>query len=646
MHYFRKTGTTLRTYFYRLETYEFFVICAMVVYVFFWSLIDILQQFNFQQYVFDSGIISLTMNSIIHYHYARYIMYMTGFSLLRIIFSPLILIDGITGMLIIQEIFLALPSLIIYKIARKKSINQFTSMIIGISYLLYFPLAGLNYFNFHFQAFFILFFLMGYYQFLNQKYISSTILFFLSGIVRFPYMAFPALLMLMILTETYFNRRKLEKRQMDSLLKFSLASLIIFSSMIIISYFLIFYSPYYIYQNGYFDGYFHLKTGNLLNLLMDNIDDKALLFILIFSPLLLIPLKSIKWMIFTIPFFLIAFFNNYSIYYYPAFFHFQYVAAVAPFVFLGLIDAIRIDALDKNEKDHSLKNAHNYFNRFRKTIRLQKKLIALMASVILFALLFQPYSPINAYSTEPFAMDILHPSLGVYDDYINITNLIPSSNPYVIYQNNLPYVDVHDPSLSCLGAFQSLSGYNSNLSYRLQNLTETENVDYALAYDVNCFNTGNSLDMCQAMNILYSRGNYGIEAFQNGFILLAKDYNKMPVYFTPISLYSNVTAISHTHNESRINFYPEVMIPGLYYLNITFPKGMNYSLVHNINITARSVSVTSKVTHSNVSITNRIYILHLQFKIDSFLGDPLVELSLPNSYYNHTMYVSMTGPVM
>ena len=646
MHYFRRTVTSLRTYLYRLETYEFFVICALLVYVFFWSLIDILQQFNFQQYVFDSGIISLTMNSIIHYHYARYIMYMTGFSLLRIIFSPLILIDGITGMLIIQEIFLALPSLILYKIARKKSINQFVSMIIGISYLLYFPLAGLNYFNFHFQAFFILFFLMGYYQFLNEKYISSTIFFFLSGIVRFPYMAFPALLMLMILIETYLNRRKMEKRKMDSLLKFSIASLIIFTSMLIISYFLIFYSPYYIYQNGYFDGYFHLKEGNTLNLLLTNIDDKALLFILIFSPLLLIPLKSLRWMIFTIPFFLIAFFNNYSVYYYPAFFHFQYVAAIAPFVFLGLIDSLRIDALDDKGKEHISKNAHNYSNRLRRTIRLQKKPIALMASVILFALLFQPYSPVNAYSTEPFAMDILHPSLKVYDEYINVTNLIPSNNPYVIYQNNLPYVDVHDPSLSCLGAFQSLSGYNNNLSYRLQNLTETGNVDYALAYDANCFNTGNSLDMCQAMNILYSRGNYGIEAFQDGFILLAKNYNHTPVYFTPISLFTNVTPISHAHNESMINLYPEVIIPGLYYLNITFPKGMNLYNIHNINITARSVSVTSNVTYSKVSIVNRIYILHLKFRINSFFGDPVVELSLPNSYYNKTMYVSMTGPIM
>ena len=644
MHYFRRTGSAIWAYLYRVETYEFFVICALIVYIFFWSLIDILQQFNFQQFVFDSGIISLTMNSIIHYHYAQYIMYMAGFSLLRIIFSPLILIDGITGMLIIQEIFLALPSLILYKIARKKSINQFASMIIGISYLLYFPLAGLNYFNFHFQAFFILFFLMGYYQFLKGKYISSTIFFFLSGIVRFPYLAFPALLMLMILVETYLKRRRIEKKEMDSILKYSTVSLIIFSSMLIVSYFLIFYSPYYIYQHGYFDGYFHLKNGNVLGLLLKNIDDKVLLVVLILSPLLLIPLKSIKWMIFTIPFFFIAFFNNYSVYYYPSFYHFQYVAAVAPFIFLGLIDSLRMEVSE--EKDYRGQTSHNYFKRLRNSIRSQKKPIAVMASVILFAVIFQPYSPINAYSSEPFAMDIMHPSLKVYDDYINITNLIPQNNPYVIYQNNLPYVDVHDPSLSCLGAFQSLSGYNSNLSYRLQNLTETLNVDYAMGYDINCFNTGNSLDMCEAMNVLYSRGDYGIEAFQDGFILLSKNYNHTPVYFTPISLFNNVTAISHSHSGSMITLYPQVMIPGLYYLNITFPHGMNSYNFHNINITSRSVKETANVTYSKVYILNGTSILHLQFRVDSFFGVPLVELSLPESYYGYTMYVSILGPTL
>ena len=75
-----------RAFFYNIETYYFLLVCAVIVYIFLWSLIDILQELNFRQFVFDSGIITLTMNSILHYPNIQYISYMFGFSLLRILF--------------------------------------------------------------------------------------------------------------------------------------------------------------------------------------------------------------------------------------------------------------------------------------------------------------------------------------------------------------------------------------------------------------------------------------------------------------------------------------------------------------------------------------------------------------------------------
>lgn len=151
---------------------QFLIICtAVIVYVFTWLLIDISRLYSMHDQVFDSGIISLTMESIFYYHYFPYITYMIGFSPLRIIFSPLILIDGITGMLIIQEIFLALPAVILYKIAKIHIKDNTSSLLISLSYLLYFPLAGVNYFDFHFQAFFMLFFLLAYLAFIEKRYI-------------------------------------------------------------------------------------------------------------------------------------------------------------------------------------------------------------------------------------------------------------------------------------------------------------------------------------------------------------------------------------------------------------------------------------------------------------------------------------------
>ena len=102
-------------------------------------------------------------------------------------------------MLVIQEIFLGLPAIVIYLIAQTHIKDKTSSLLISLSYLLYFPLAGVNYYDFHFQAFFMLFFLLGYFTFIKGKYIYSSIFFFLSGTVRFPYMVFPILFFLLLL---------------------------------------------------------------------------------------------------------------------------------------------------------------------------------------------------------------------------------------------------------------------------------------------------------------------------------------------------------------------------------------------------------------------------------------------------------------
>ena len=44
-----------------------------------------------------------------------------------------------------------------------------------------------------------------------------------------------------------------------------------------------------------------------------------------------------------------------------------------------------------------------------------------------------------------------------FTDYVKVVNLIPQNDPYVLYQGNLPYVDVHDPALSCLDAYRLIA---------------------------------------------------------------------------------------------------------------------------------------------------------------------------------------------
>ncbi len=625
-----------------IETYELINFCAFIIFVFFWSVIDILLMYNMQESVFDAGIISLTMKSLLYYHYFAYVKYMIGFSLLRILFSPLILIDGIAGMLIIQEIFLGLPSLIIYKIAKNYTHDGLSSMLISISYLLYFPLAGVNYYDFHFQAFFIFLFLMGFYLFTKEKYISSSIFLFLSGVVRFPYLVFPAILMVLILLTGIYNKLFKNKKMDRKIFNYSVVNFLIFVIFLSVSYFLIFKSPYYLAQKGSLGGYFHISSGNPLDIFFQNIDNKVITIVLIFSPLLFIPIKSWKWMIFLTPFIMISFFNNYNVYIYPGFYHYQYTVTLAPFLYIGLIESIRInDATDPKEGAKGRKT--RLFHKLVMEVKRRKQPISVFIAVVLFALVFQPYSPVNRYSSNPFNMNILHPDIQQYDNYVNVTDLIPSDCSRVIYQNDLPYLDVHDPALSCLEAFNTIFGYNKNLTIELQNLTFTNNIQYALGFSQG-FSTGPYLTMCESMNKLFKSGNYGIEAFQDGMVLLKKGYHDKPVYYNPINQQEKCFSLETGGHNTSLHFYTTMLIPGTYMLNITFPEFAQRVNINNFSLNSQVLKTTINTTEISASNVGKTYVEHLRFSLNYFYSNPVITFNLPIYDANKLFNLTLFGP--
>jgi len=408
-----------------MELQFLIIIIAVIIYIFSWSTIDILRLYSMQDSIFDSGIISLTIGSIFHYHYLPYVTYMIGFSLLRIIFSPLILIDGITGMLVIQEIFLGLPAIVIYLITQTHIKDKTSSLLISLSYLLYFPLAGVNYYDFHFQAFFMLFFLLGYFTFIKGKYLYSSIFFFLSGTVRFPYMIFPILFFLLLLGSRlyiHFIKKQTDKSAID----YALYNLFIGVSFLSVSYLILNRSPYYINQMAYLGGYFHIHSGSILMNIESNIANKIITIILILSPLLFIPLRNKKWMLLTIPFFGLLFYSNYNVYVYPDFYHFQYMVTIAPFLYLGLIYSIKIESgsvLNNVSKTRITKAIKKFYIELKK----RKEPIGVLIAVILFAMVFQPYGPLNTSNSSPFNMNIFHPDITTYNEYKEIANLIPDN---------------------------------------------------------------------------------------------------------------------------------------------------------------------------------------------------------------------------
>ena len=618
----------------RMSYPEFFVIIGVILNSFLWSVIALLRYYSMYDLVFDSGIVTLTMEYNLHFFNAPFLMYMTGFSLDRILFSPLILIDGIPGMLVIQEIALSIPAYVIFKIGQLKIKDNFTLMLISFAYLIYFPLSGAFFYDYHFQTFFILFFLLGVYLFETKRYKSSTLLMFLAGSVRFPYMIFPVLFFLIILIQSIMNRADPEQK----LKKIAIMNVTLMGATLALSYFLISDSYFLLAQKVFsdsgFSGYLHINSNSFMGNFLSNLNNKIVTVLLIFSPFLFISIKKFKWIIYTIPYLFLLIFNTYSAYVYPDFNHLQYASLYAPFLFLLILENIPEGIQTKVRNEDEKNRLMIYYNQVKTEIRKRRKPITFFLIVLVTAIIFQPYSPVNNYSSNSFNMNIFHPNIATYNDYVKVVNLIPANDPYVLYQNNLPYVDVHDPALSCLDAYRQFFQPSNYSHIILMNGSTTSRIDYVLAY-VNDFPL--HLDTINLIDKLYQNGNYGIEAYLGGFILLAKNYTKEPVYLSQVSFKNDYIS---SYNTSQFIFTFPTLVPGVY--NFNFTSVNSDSMIIFDKFYSNYISnVTYSVLNETKYSTGNSYNLNVTINIESVILDGYAIFNTKHSEYNS---LSIYGP--
>ena len=630
----------LSTFLKRLSFSDFVLIIAIFLNIFTWGVISILRLYSLKDHVFDSGIISLSLEIILYQHNFAYILYMLGFSTDRVIFSPLILIDGISGMLIIQDFCLSLPAYFLYRLSKMKTNDNLTSLLIAISYLLYFPLAGSYFFDYHFQSFFILFFIMGYYFLSKEKYKYSFLFLFLSGSVRFPYMIFPILLIVLSVYQLWIKKKNSQPYN-KVLWKYSVTSTCVFIIIVLVSAILV-DSSYFIRAQStlsnnasQISGYFHFNTLSIVTTLESSITEKAITIVLILSPLLFIPLRSKKWLLFTVPFLILILFGN-KIYEYPNFNHFQYSVLFAPFIFLALIEGIAIGQsklkkfvqAEQSEELHKELSKGTRIRRICEPNQPRKEVIGVFIAVILFAVVFQPYSPLNTYTSNPFKMDIFHPNMNEYKSYNEIVNLLPTNNPYVIYQNSLPLVDIRDKGLSCLEAYNLSYKFGTNCSFYLMNGKPTTEVDFAIGMVLESSFYCKNGNMFEIMHNLYSRGDYGIEAYSCGFILLEKNYTGSPKIFSPLTYHYTIS--SYNSNLGNVSVYYPILIPGSYVISLTL--GVPTLNVSSMTVTENGTNVSSNlISCGMISGNDNNYTYKFKLNVLNFERGSLLKIS---SNYN------------
>ena len=119
------------------------------------ALISLMRMWSLNANIYDLGVAMEQGWLVFHIHWTlRLFLSDFGYFSGRFLLSPLFVSGSFSLFLIAQTVAIAIPSFFVYGIAVKIIKRRLPSLLISLSYLIYFPLAGMNLFDFHYMAFF------------------------------------------------------------------------------------------------------------------------------------------------------------------------------------------------------------------------------------------------------------------------------------------------------------------------------------------------------------------------------------------------------------------------------------------------------------------------------------------------------------
>lgn len=518
--------------------YTFSLVLAFIIYFVVWTNISLYRLDSLNVLWADLGIAMergwLMFNN--SWNFSSY-LYVFFNSAIVFIFAPITLLHNFTFILTLQTALIGAACFPIFGISKYLTKDVRISLLLSLIYLIYFPISGLNWYDFHFQALFPFLFLTGYYFYLKERRVVSISFLFLSATVRFPYASFTLLLGITIIAQILYNR--IRERSSDlSGIAFPI-TLIVLSVFLLLGAYLVNGSSSYVSATvGYGNQIFEAPLVGFET------------FLWVFIPLGFIPFFSKHWFIFYLPYLVLLVAIGGYAKVIPNAFHYQYTAMIIPFVFLGFIDVF---------KEFSRKNNIRSVKKLRKILLKQKKIVLIVVAVlaIFTASLFEPYSPINKYTFDNFN------HFGHYEArptdtlaHLNkVLKFIPKDNNTVLTQFDIPEIYPRAPAIpSSSNVIYALIASHSIL-YELTNITVSNirnnsynvviypndkltrldlHIYYALAYTNSLWYSNNYPNSMQnIVHLMNQSGNYGVVADYYGFLLLKWKYTGPVLLSTP-----------------------------------------------------------------------------------------------------------------
>ncbi|MEM3844797.1 MAG: DUF2079 domain-containing protein [Candidatus Parvarchaeota archaeon] len=527
---------------------------ANASYVVYWSIFSIDRFYSLHAYVYDLGIAMESGWLIFHTHWTLLYFFKSFYALSgRILLSPLFIGANFPFILVVQTIAISSGSIFIFLAAKIVFRNNVLSILLATSYLIYFPLAGPNFYDFHYQVFFIPFFLAGFYYYLKGEYIISIVLMTISGLFRFPYMAFPAAFAVIEMATIFVREKKHAFEIERKRLKFLLYGFFTFSAFLLFGYLSLLSA-----SSGQAGAILSLTHGNFFSLsnIRVDLDIKIFTVMLILGGLLFLPLKS-KYMLLTLPFFFFVFFYDFKSYYYPRVLQVQYASALVPFLYIAIIDALRSSIVVKEEESNEKEGGtREIYKKVRKNAL--KDVIALLIVLILFTQVFEPYGALNGYTEDSFgASYVMNVSMPDFNVFENAIKLIPRDTPAneVFVGENLPFVyPLPVNSSSPLSPIQSMVYNDTTFFYNYTELGSDGKYypilpKYVVMYPYGSYGPQdrfgyfgyvnqissypNNVSDYDIVAHLMETGDYGILAEADGLFILERGYHGPLKYYVP-----------------------------------------------------------------------------------------------------------------
>lgn len=607
------------------------VIIFFLLYTTIWSYMVIERFYSLNAYVYDLGVSMQRGWELYHQTFPLY-SYFQVFSISAIVYlvSPLTLLADYPLLLIFQTVFLALASFPIYGISKHHLKNRGISLIVVSVYLMYFPLAGVNWYGFHYQALFITLFLCGYYYFLKGRYKLSVIFMVLSGTTGFPYMVFPWIFSLQMGIESLYFKSLRKEKYNSGVLKFSIILLSLSTIFLLIG----------LLASGSFSS----LNGNINN---DNtlgfsfrLDEKIITMVYLLAPFLFIPLLSRRWIIMMLPFTYLILSSNYIGYSYPHIFQLQYSSGIIPFLVLGFIEGLSVLTRD---------NIHVHLPKIKVNKKALRLAVTALILTALFASVYQPYGPLNSKSVDNFSLNqVISSNTSTYMDLVKMVSLIPNDSGNILYQDNLP--ELLPRPLSSTQSLYPSSVMSTTIT--MQNVTEDQfpivapnrvvsvGIQYAIADLKNPYYYLGNDSMSSLLHLMYSSGYYGIISEAGGLVLLERNYSGPMMYYQSFSeTFSAVSFINATSGEYGINtvsasgFHNELawhgpwtyIFPGRYSINFLMKTSETYgsnSMLLEVTTNSGVIVLNSTIIYgTNFTSAGSWHDFHFDFTSTSFYGD-------------------------